>query len=734
MSTEKHLRYRGEITAIVGVGSTAAFVTRHPEGQPSALWRIDTEKLALASDPLPCGAVALLAIGTNLWISGDDGQLYKASAKGGKLKAVGPEFESPAVAMAPLSDKRVAVLASDAISVLSRKDGSLLQTLELPGKGSALASDPSGKWLVAGTTKGAVAVFECEEKDEFAASETETLHQGAVTSLLFEPEELRFLSAGADQKLLLTHARGQLEPEDRGRGAEHGSTVPIMLLATGLSGTGSQGTSERFYSGGRDESLKAWPVSGKGRPATMKDGVGKVIDMAIVEIHKRPHLVVAAKGNSLRIFPLDSSGKIGERSRKISDAYAWADDEFSQADPKRRETALQELAGYDDEESVKRISRLAGNDDDHALRVAATKLLAKSQHPQAPSLLEKRLSHKDEAIRRAAFAGLRKLLGDGDFRPIDLALKASKADVGVEAVRALESLAKKDDQALHRLENALDVKPIEVRRAALASLEIVHGKDSPDSNLLALKGKHDDVRRLGLIRLFQRKMLGHPRVLSAIRWRQEDREAEVRQTAVLVSLFTRDKLATAVRARDLDLHRRMWELESFDQGGAAKAKPKALPKQPKPPGKLSAEDYDPLLQAAASRALDTCLLGARCLALLGDSRAFGMLLQLSRENETQARVEVCRAFSALEDPRGVRRLRSLLHDEAAEVRDAAFSALARLHQDDPLSAAEAGLKATHEDVRGRALQALIQEIKRRPPQSESEPGWRLLQQALNDSF
>src|SRR5262249_29493923 len=50
---------------------------------------------------------------------------------------------------------------------------------------------------------------------------------------------------------------------------------------------------------------------------------------------------------------------------------------------------------------------------------------------------------------------------------------------------------------------------------------------------------------------------------------------------------------------------------------------------PRPPD-LGEDDLVPLLQATASRSLDTCLRGARGLAVLGDPRAFGLLLQLSR--------------------------------------------------------------------------------------------------------
>ena len=127
----------------------------------------------------------------------------------------------------------------------------------------------------------------------------------------------------------------------------------------------------------------------------------------------------------------------------------------------------------------------------------------------------------------------------------------------------------------------------------------------------------------------------------------------------------------------------------------------------------------------------SCLRGARGLAVLGDPRAFGLLLQLSREDDKAARTEVCRAMAALDDPRAIERLRSLLHDKEAEVRDAAFTAFAQIHQAEPLLAAESGLNAAHEDVRRRGLQALVAQARQG---SGSEAARQLLGRVLNDSF
>ena len=94
--------------------------------------------------------------------------------------------------------------------------------------------------------------------------------------------------------------------------------------------------------------------------------------------------------------------------------------------------------------------------------------------------------------------------------------------------------------------------------------------------------------------------------------------------------------------------------------------------------------------------------------------------QLSREEDKTARAEVCRAMAALDDPRAVERLRSMLHDHEAEVRDAAFTAIVRIYQVKPFLAAESGLNASHEDVRRRGLQVLVDQLRKVPAGAPAE--------------
>src|SRR5207253_9225519 len=131
---------------------------------------------------------------------------------------------------------------------------------------------------------------------------------------------------------------------------------------------------DRFLSGSGDSTVKSWPRAKGARPVTLKDGVGKVVALAIVSIHGKPQVVAACQDNTLRFFQLDEEGKFGEASARVHGADAWAKHEFEQSDPRRREAALRTLAGFADAASIKRIATQMNNDRDHGLRSLACQL------------------------------------------------------------------------------------------------------------------------------------------------------------------------------------------------------------------------------------------------------------------------------------------------------------------------------------------------------------------------
>lgn len=718
---DKYLTYRGDVKAAVGLGGPLAFVTAHPEGQPTALYRLDADTLKLSEQTLPCGGVALAADGEFLYLAGTDRRVYVSDA-GRAPKPLGGPFAADVAALVPAAGDRLAVLNGPRIDVVSRADGRVLQTLDLPEPGTCLAADRTGQWLAAGTEKGTVVVFDGQDRPEFERSEAERLHDGAVTALLFEPEELRFFSAGADHKLLTTHARGRLEPEDKGRDNNHEDLLTAMVWAP---------AGDRFLTGGRDAVLKTWPRAGGVKPAKFDDGVGRVVALAVVTAYNRPRLAVCSDDNVIRFIDLEPDGRFGEAVARVYGAVDRATNELAQSDPRRREKVLKELADWKDAASLDLIANQLEKDSDHQLRLLAAQTLAASPNPRAVALLEAAVNHRDEKVRVEAFHGLQRRLGAADFRPIDLALKAGKPDIGALAVKALEPLAAADDQALARLTDALDAGTWDVRKAALAALSSVFAADPPRAGLTALGSKHGDVRAAALARFYERKLLDDPRVRSAVRRRLEDGDAGVRRVAFLVSVLSRVGLADYLRRADPELHRQLNELQGAEQPAAE------VPAADK--ARLTPDDYDVPLQATAARALDTCLRGARALAVLGDPRAFGLLIQLSREDDPAARVEVCRALAALNDQRAKARLWSMLTDPDASVRDAAYSALAKIDAADPLAVAGAGL-SSNEDVRRRGLQTLVEYLRANPPgdppagppDPTAEPEWFLLVRALDD--
>lgn len=719
---DKYLDYRGDIKTAVGLGGTLAFVTTHPEGHPTALYRLDADRIAITADPLPAGGVALTADGETLYLASADRQLFTQTGKGA-LKPFGAQLPAPITALLVVSGDRIAVVAGPQLLLLSRNDGSVVQILDLPETGTCLAADRTGQWLAVGTEKGTVVVFDGQDKAEFERSEAEKLHDGAVTALLFEPEELRFFSAGADHKLLTTHARGRLEPEDKGRDNNHTEPLTAMLMVPG----------DRFISGGRDAVVKTWPRTGAIKPAKFEDSVGKVVSLALVIVHNKTRLAICSEDNTIRFLNLTDDGRFDAVAVRAYGAIDRAKNELSQNDPKRREKSLKELAEWKDAASLDLIANQLDKDSDHQLRLLAAQLLAVSDNPRAVGLLESAIIHRDEKVRVEAFHGLRRKLAASDFRPIDAALKTGHADVGVLAVKAIEPLAAKDDQALAKLTDTLNAATWDVRKAALGGLVSVFAADPPQAGLVALGSKHGDVRVAALVRFYEHRLLDDPRVQSAVRRRLEDDEAGVRKAAFLISVLARLSLANYLRKADPELHRQLNELQGTDRPESE------IPATDK--AKLTPDDYDVPLQATAARALDTCLRGARALAVLGDPRAFSLLLQLSREDDAAARVEVCRALAALNDPRAVTRLLSLLLDPDASVRDAAYTALARIQANDPLTAASAGLSASADDVRRRGLQTLIEVVRAKPPGTPptgspnptTEPTWFLLVQALNDA-
>ncbi len=700
------LEHRGALRDLVSDGTSLFFVTEHPEGRPTALYRLDPLKGKLEQQGLP-GAVAMCLEGGDFFLAGTDGHVYGGAF--GACKALGKALDPAPTAVVAIA-KGVAVLSGSFLVLLNAK-GKETARFELPAAGTALAS-ARGEWLAAGCVDGTVAVFSAEESKgkSWEALEKAALHQGAVTTLTFEPDELRIRSTGVDNKLALTHARGVLEPEDRS--GRNGHAGPVRGVCV---------TEKHAYTVGEDGGIKTWVRGSRRVPSTQKDGVGKPVAAALVTVDGDAHIAVASADDAIRLFPLDKkSGKAQARTRLFPGALARVGNELAQTDATRRQAALDLLASWDDAAAIELLQQRAGADSDPALQIRATDHLGASKHARAIPPLEGLLRSRNEGVRKAALGGLRARLGNEELRPLELALASGQADIGVAAIQALGALAPKDSRAQTMLESALDAGE-EIRSASLETLETLHPK-VPMASLLGFRSKHASLRWKAGLRLLQRDLLSDPTALRALRSLTSDGDADVRQLAYHLILCAYPNLCARLSYEDTDLNRQLHELRTHGDKKPGK------PTKPKKP-KTDPETLSVLFQAAASRSRDTSLRGAAHLAALGDGRAFGILLQLSRDGDASIRERVCRALQKLADPRALDRLQAMLRDGAEGVRDAAFSAVERLLTKEPLRAAEIGLAAPQADTRKRGLRVVTKVQKSKP----SKAGQALLLRALNDS-
>ena len=707
MSTKEHwLDYRGELHGLSVDGTHLAFVTRHDEEIDTGVFRLDPLSGELLRQVTPGGVDLDVVAGERWVVAGRNGHVWQG--RFGSLAPVGPRFDPAPYRVAGLQDGRLGVLAGQELTVLEA-DGRLHASFDLGAEGTALAADPSRQWLVVGTNEGRVAVFSVAE-GAWHAHQAAQLHEGGVKALRFERDELRFRSSGADNRFLITHARGALESIDRG--GRHGHSKPILGMA---------GDGELVYTAAEDGQIKAWRRGQRRQPASQSQGVGKATGLVEVVVDGTPHLAVAGTDHTIRLFPRDEDGRVLARTVRFHGALASAQHELDQDDPERRSAVLVVLAGYDDTESLEMLSSTALNDPDREVQVQAAEAIAASDHPRVPPLLEPLLTSEMAGVRAAALAGLRRRFGAAELRPLQLGLQSRYADLGQRVVSALAQLAQADERASSMLVGALSHAEGSVREAALTALEALHPDDAAAS-LFALRSSVPDMRWRAVLRIYQRGLAAEAE--RELRAATEDADANVRQVAYLVRLLRYPVLSAHLRALDDDLHRHLHALEHHGSQESATPPPAVLPSEPPP-------TLTPLLQAAASRMRDTALRGARHLALLGDDRALGILLQLSREGDPELVVRVCRALLGLGDPRAEARMRAMLGAGEPKVRDAAFSVLERLLADEPSVAAATGLVAGHPDVRTRGLRVLVRQLEQSGVDAQDAP-LELLALALND--
>ncbi|MFO0606112.1 MAG: HEAT repeat domain-containing protein [Polyangiales bacterium] len=643
-----------------------------------------TAALDLALHAGACNAVATAPDGDRVATAGDDGHARLASL------AAGAAVKDYALSAAPLR---------------------------------AVAVDPTGEYLAAAGDDGVVRVVTLAT----GAVREMAGHEGAVHALAFTPRDGRLASAGDDGVIRVWYLVGAVEFEARGAG-DDGHKGPVYALAfLPPVKDDANGVSDRFVSAGAEGKLKAWRLDDRRKPRTLDGKSGPLRAVVWTPPPSNAGQAVSgsvlAAGEQRRVarFSVAPDGAVAESPHALGSGFDGLADDLRGQKP-AREAAVKRLASLDEPEAVEVLAGVMKRDPDVAVRALAIAEAASHGRAGARATLRELLADagSPEPVYTAAFGALRALDGASSLGPLRAALASPHPGLRATALAALVPLRASSPLVPAMVAERLTDAAANVQVAALDALTALHPADSVEPLRLAYERGGAGLKVEVLVRATQRGLLAHPDLAPVVSRALDDADANVRRHAFTGLVLSRAKLLAALERHDDGLKRTVTEVvRHLANLGRAQPAPKgptdaelqaaraSIATVTSPGDALTEDDLAPLHAAMACRTPDTALRGARALALLGDTRALGALLQLSREADATLRAGAAAALRSLEDPRARKRLVWMLDDADADVRAAALDAYARFRGTKPLEVAEASLRASHEDIRARGLDQLV---------------------------
>ncbi|HEY1813078.1 MAG TPA: hypothetical protein VGG74_12095 [Kofleriaceae bacterium] len=530
---------------------------------------------------------------------------------------------------------------------------------------------------------------------------------------------------------------GDVESQDRS--GDHGHAGALRALVLGPIVTDERGRDQprRIFSCGEDGVVKSWLVDGGRRPKTIEPNIGP---LSAIALHAVPvpdgigRLWIASLERRVASIVLAADVEPGAIVAIGSDLERMAGElADAKVAVKVKLAAIARLeALVEDDARILLDGAVASGANE--TRVAAIQAIARSNRRASRPAVRAAIGAAVPEIRLAAFAALLELEREQPLVAIRTGIAAANEDVRMRAVDALVPLAPSSVVAAGMIADALrDRGPSpDVRRRAFAALRQISAT-SVDAVRVALTRGASGIRAQALLVLGFASGDSTPEGRALALGAFDDDEGVVRSSAFLAAVMQRPRLASVLHARVSSLQ------QSFEQIGKMLQIPIALGPVIGDPRQLTDDELEPLFASLASRAADAAIRGAGALLALGDPRAIGAILQLSREAEPSARrgaVANLAAALALwpDDDRLRTRLVWLFDDPDDEVRAAAFDGLAALAQPKGAAAeldlAELALRCSQEDLRVRALQILVRVGA--PGSAEHARADRLLSDALDD--
>lgn len=733
---------------------------------------------------LPSHVLGLVLQGERLLCACADGALRIFDVTAGKELQNIQAHKGPCVAVAASGDDRIYTAGADGRVRGFKAGGQPAQDWAVSSQAlRALAVDSNGQHVAAAGDDGVVHVM---RPDAPEWRRDMPGHEGPVNALAFTPRDGRLVSGGEDGSLRLWYLVGAIESEVR---TVDGQPPPVLALvfpptpAAPSSGDPTDGPIDRVVTAAADGKLRVYRLEERRKPRTIECGSKALHALCFLPpassaaSKELGSLATGGDGRTVYRIALDLGGSPADKHTSYEhgfDALAAATHSAKPA----REAAYRTLSALEEPEALELLIRqlAADREKEPELRALIAAELGGRKRRPARAALRQSLDDGHPTVRAAAFAALRSIDGDHAIGPVRGALAGRYPDVRIAALQALAELRSPLVPGL--ITSSLTDGDGGVRLAALEALSALHSQQSPEPLRLAFERGPADLRAEALVRAAFAGLLTSPELSRLLSRALDDEDGEVRRLAFALQVLMRQRLAALLTGRDEDFKRTVQEIArrrvlrlrgikhrpgaaAGEAEGAAPsekeldaarselvtilarreaeltaADPTALHGRIGQAGaatrELVEEDLQPLLTAMACRTPATALRGARGLALIGDTRALGALLQLSREPLPELRREAATALRALQDPRAQRRLVWMLDDADASVRGAALDAYADLRgvtdRVDDLAVAEAALRSSHEDIRVRGLSRLIQiGAKARSAQVEA-----LLSHALED--
>lgn len=519
----------------------------------------------------------------------------------------------------------------------------------------------------------------------------------------------RIVAGGGDGSIRVCFLEGAIDEEDRSGDAAHQGAVRSLLFSTALNDDQGRPLPRRLFSLGEDGELKIWTLDQRRKPRTVAIGRhARALALLPPAPQAKPEqrggsLVAVTEQRLIWLSPVDQNGNPAGNTETWDSRLQRLLDEVKAGRPSS--ATLEALAQLAEDEAREGLEYVLSQDSRPGQRLEAAQKLGASQRRRSRPVLAKALDDDHVGVRKAALKALEQLDAHTPLQALQLALGSRHADIRLEAVQRLATLRPASPLIPRLLGERLNDADGKVREAALDGVLAVQ-TDAGTALGSAFERGPADIRRAVLIRLGRGALAPTVAGQRLLGQALNDETYEVRQTALWIAVAAHPALATRLHAGGGYIAKMLDELQAQGVGQERTTASTAL----------AAAELEPLFAALVSRHPDIALQSALCLSWLGDDRASGAILQLSREPDSRVRRMVAgfmtnAIINLAGDQRLRLRLQWLLNDDDSGVRAEAFDGLLKLAEPEgpagEIELAELALRTQAADMRTRALQLLV---------------------------